>query len=323
MKDMKEFGTLRNRDLRDIWKHETYDFTKWLADNISDLGDALGMELELAPLENREVSVGDFSLDLLAKDLGSSDQVVIENQLTQTDHDHLGKLLTYASGIGASVVIWIAESIREEHRQALEWLNQRTDSDTRFFGVVIEVLQIDDSKPAYNFKIIVSPNEWQKEKRHRAIGAISAKQEKYQNFFQSLIDDLRKRKFTGAKRGQPQNWYSFSSGSTGISFSCIFASDNCIRVQVYINRGDQDKNKELFNELKKQKEAIEKELGSKLEWECRDDKKSSRIEIYTKGSIESPDDELEKVRSWMINNLLAFKRVFKPKIADILNQTGM
>ena len=105
---------------------------------------------------------------LLAKDLDSLRTVIIENQFSQTDHDHLGKLLTYAAGSDASTVIWISERVRDEHRQALEWLNQKTGIDTQFFAVVVEVLRIDDSKPAFNFKPIVVPNEWQKSRRQKS-----------------------------------------------------------------------------------------------------------------------------------------------------------
>ena len=141
---MPNFSELKKVSLNEIWKHEASDFTPWLAENIQELGDALGMDLEIV---DREAPVGDFSLDLLAQVEGSSRTVVIENQFKQTNHDHLGKLLTYAGGNDASVVIWVSEKIRDEHRQALEWLNQRTDTETQFFAVVVEILQIDDFKP--------------------------------------------------------------------------------------------------------------------------------------------------------------------------------
>lgn len=309
---METFGELKRLPLRQLWPNEATDFTPWLASNISKLGSALGLELELL---EREASVGDFSLDLLAEDLGSKRTVVIENQLTQTDHDHLGKLLTYAAGFSASIVIWVSESIRDEHRQALEWLNQRTGSDTLFFGVVAEVLQIDDSKPAYNFKPVVFPNEWQKTKNPRT-SDVSLKGEKYRNYFQLLIDELREEhKFTGAKIGQPQNWYSFSSGITGITYTASFAMGGKARAEVYIDMGDVEKNKNLFDGLHAAFTSIS---DLDIEWERLDGKRASRIGVYRNGSIDSPDNDLEEIRNWHIAKLLRLKAVFASEIDRVL-----
>jgi hypothetical protein len=309
---MKQLSKMKRLNLRDVWAKEASDFTPWLAENIEELGEALGMDLEL---EAKEASVGDFSLDLLAKDLGKSRIVVVENQLAQTDHDHLGKLLTYAAGFGASVVIWVAESIREEHRQALEWLNQRTDTDTEFFGVVIEVLQIDDSRPAYNFKPVVFPNEWQKSKRSQAVGSVSGKGEAYRQYYQPLIDELReKHKFTGARVAQPQNWYAFSSGVSGIHVSAVFAGNDTARVELYIDLRDFETNKALFDWLHGQKDTIEKECGFTLSWERLDERRASRITVSRSGSIESGAEDLEEIRKWQIQRLLIFKKLFGPLV---------
>lgn len=312
------FGELNKVSLREIWPHEASDFTPWLADNIENLGKALGMDLELT---EQEASVGDFSLDILAKDLGSSKSVIIENQLTQTDHDHLGKLLTYAAGFNASIVIWVSEAIREEHRQALDWLNQRTDSETSFFGVVVEVIKIDDSKPAFNFKLVASPNEWQKEKKRQSLrGSVSTKGEKYKNYFQSLIDDLRNtHRFTSAKAGQPQNWYSFSSGSSGITYGANFSQEGKARAELYIGLGDRENNKYIFDELEKIKEELESSLGEKISWERLDNGIASRLALYTDGSISDSDSELEDIKAWHIEKLLKLKATLGSKIKPLVN----
>jgi len=307
-----QFGKIKKLNLRDVWPKEAQDFTPWLADNIGALGEALGMELEL---KDTEAAVGDFSLDLLAKDLGTGHTVIIENQLSQTDHDHLGKLLTYAAGYSASAVVWLAEVVRDEHRQALEWLNQRTDEETQFFGVVVEVFKIDESKPAYSFKPVVSPSEWQKSKKRKISGTVSAKGEAYRNYFQSLIDELReKHRFTNAKIGQPQNWYAFSSGVSNIPFAAVFAQGGKARTELYIDVGDGEKNKALFDWLYEQRDEIHSKLGKELEWERLDDKRASRIAVYRDGSIQSSEEELIDIKAWHIENLLRFKKILSPLI---------
>jgi hypothetical protein len=311
------FGKLKKLNLRDIWQNEATEFTPWLAKNINELSEALGMQLEL---KQREASVGDFSLDLLAFDLGTSRTVVIENQITQTDHDHLGKLMTYASGYDASVIVWIAESFREEHRQALEWLNQITDAGAEFFGVVIEVLQIDESKPAYNFNPIVFPNEWRKNKKVTT-SELSPKMEAYQNYFQLLIDELRdKHKFTNARKGQPQSFYSFASGYSGITYGINFAQGNRARVELYIGLNQTESNKKIFDLLMNDKEEIEKECGNDLEWERLEDRQSSRIALYRNGSIDDNEKTLQEIRDWSILNVIKFKKVFGNRLKKVLTQ---
>lgn len=260
-----------------------------------------------------------FSLDILAKEVGRNRPVVIENQLTATDHDHLGKLLTYASGFDARVVIWIAYSIREEHRQALEWLNERTDSDTEFYGVLVEVLQIDDSKPAYNFRAIVFPNEWKKSTQNPLPGQTSEKNEKYREYFQRLIDELReKHRFTNARKGQPQSWYSFASGISGITLGMCFAWNNKARIEVGIDVGEQERNKELFDTLYSKKDQIESEYGESMIWERLDDRKSSRIALYREGSIEGDTESLEDLMKWSITHLIKMKKTVIPRIKQAI-----
>ncbi|RZB34630.1 MAG: hypothetical protein SRB1_00398 [Desulfobacteraceae bacterium Eth-SRB1] len=305
------FDKIQKVDPRSIWKHEAHDFTPWLSDNITELGESIGIELEVT---EQEADVGGFSLDILAKDLGRNANVIIENQLAITDHDHLGKLLTYASGYDADIIIWLSTEMREEHRQALDWLNQRTDSNTDFFGVVVEVIKIGDSRPALQFKVIVSPNEWQKSKKKQSNSVASEKSEKYREYFQDLLDTLRETyRFTTAKKGQPQNWYTFSSGNKKFLYGHSFAQGSRVRTEIYIDAGDFDENKAFFDTLLTQKESIETELGQKVEWERLDNKRACRIAIYRSGSIEDSSEELQKIQEWGIQTLLDLKKVFGNK----------
>jgi len=304
------FGELKSLGLRQVWSSESGEFTPWLADNIDLLGEAMGLELELV---RREAAVGDFAVDLLARDLSTDRYVIVENQYDQTDHDHLGKLITYAAGFDAMAVIWLAESIREEHRQALEWLNQRTDTDTHFFGVVAQVLQIDDSRPATNFRLVVFPNEWQKTTRGGGTKPPSPKGEAYRAFFQELIDDLREQhRFTRARVARPRSVYKFSSGFSGVRYGAGFALGARARVEVYIDRGNSEENKDLYDWLAEQKAEIEQQFGGRLSWERLDERRASRIAAYRRGAITDSDDVLDEIRAWMIDQLLSVKKVFSP-----------
>ena len=176
----------------------------------------LGYDLEFV---EREAQVGDFSADIVARDTNRDRIVVIENQLQPTDHPHLGQLVTYAAGFEASAVVWISPEFRDEHRQALDWLNHHTDADTEFFGVVLELVQIEDSPVAVNFRLVAFPNTWSRQKKFRIEGSESLSERRlaYQAFFQALIDELRtKHQFTNAKVGQPENWFMFPAGISGM-----------------------------------------------------------------------------------------------------------
>ena len=256
-------------DLREAWPNEARDFTPWLAENIVELGEALGMDLEL---QQTEAAVGGYSLDVLATDLNQNRPVIIENQLEQTNHDHLGKLLTYAAGYDAKVIVWLTREFRDEHRQTLDWLNRRTDKETEFFGVVLELLKIDGSRPAPQFRAVVTPNDWRKEAAAKARGdtpVASARGERYREFFQPLIDTLRERhKFTNVRKAQPQNWYSFSAGyGQRITYGANFTGQKQARVEVYIDNGDGDRNIRLLEDLELHREAIESALGETLSWQ--------------------------------------------------------
>lgn len=315
---MIELSNLEVVKLRDVWPNEAHDFTPWLADNIDRLGAVLGMDLEL---RDTEAEVGAFSLDVLAHDLGSNRPVVIENQLEPTDHDHLGKLLTYAARYEAHTIVWLVRDFRPEHRAALDWLNQRTGEDTAFFGVVVEAWKIDDSRPAPRFSPVVVPNDWQKQVQHSGQeGGLSDKQLRYRDFFQVLIDTLRKEHhFTRARSGKPQNWYGFKAGFSGVSYTATFRVNQTARVALEISTGDKARNKDRFDRLHERKEKIETALGHPLKWDRKDEYQSCIISVEREGRIEDDEGTLEQIREWMIGRLLAFKDAFGPHLDELLS----
>jgi hypothetical protein len=278
-------------DPRTVWQNEAYDFTPWLAEHLDHLGEMLGIDLEIV---EREASVGEFSADIVARDLNRDRIVIIENQLQSTDHSHLGQLVTYAAGLDAAVVVWVSREIRDEHRQALDWLNRRSDGDTEFFGVVLELVQIDNSRPAANFRLAAFPNTWSQQTRARVSKAetLSDKRTAYREFFQALIDELRTRhRFTNARVGQPQNWYTFPTGISGIGYGTTFASGERLRVQLKIDVGDADSNTAILNALAADKEQIGEKFGAPLEWEPLEGRRACRIAVYRYNSSITGGDQ--------------------------------
>ena len=306
-------------DLRTTWPNEAQHFTPWLADNIGELGEALGMDLEL---QQTEAPVGGYSLDILATDLGSRRPVIIENQLETTDHSHLGQLLTYAAGFDAEAVVWVTREFRDEHRQALDWLNQRTGEDTQFFGVTVELWRIGDSLPAPHFNVVATPNGWRNETVRRSditeSPSRSERSERYGSFFQSLIDVLReKHRYTNARKGQPQNWYSFATGYSHLTYGANFTGQREARVELYIDFPESDKNVNVLEELQQYQEDIHSKLGI-LDWQRLENRRACRIALVRRGSIDDDDDNLAEIQTWMVDSLLKFKHVFGPSTGSSL-----
>lgn len=308
-----ELGKLEHLDPRKIWINEATDFTPWLADHIELLGEALGLDLQL---EQREAAVGDFSCDILAREVGANRPVIIENQLERTDHGHLGQLLTYAGGLDAAIVVWISPEIRDEHRKALDWLNRHTDEEIDFFGVVVEAIQIDESKPAVQFRPVAVPNSFGKRPPPASVpeqGLIR------QAFFQGLIDELReKHKFTNSKIGSMQSWHSFSSGNPGITYIIAFARVG-LSAEAYIDTRNTARNKAIFDWLLNSKEEIESEMQATLVWERLDNRQSSRIRAVLP-NVSSADTaaRADELRKWSIDHLLKLKKVFGPRLPGAL-----
>jgi len=301
-------GLIKKVPIQQVWPREAADFTPWLANNLNYLSEKLGMELSLVATE---AAVGDFSADIEATDLSTGRLVVIENQFWQTDHKHLGQIITYAAGRGASIVVWVAEAIRPEHRTAIDLLNRGMKSVLRLYAVEMGVVQIDESRPAFKLEVICEPEE-----DEILIGSqASGRGQMYQAFFQSLIDELHSLQFTNARKAQPQNWYTFSSENSNVfTYAVSFARRKKVRAEIYIDCGVGDSNKQVFDALFADREAIESSMGCELAWKRLDGKRASRVAIYRPGGVEAPPVELEEMKQWAIANLKNFKTVFPPRI---------
>jgi hypothetical protein len=308
-------GKLEHVDARTVWLSEARDFTPWLAQNLGLLGEALGLDLELVQME---APVGNYACDIEAKENGSGRRVIIENQLESTDHTHLGQLLTYAAGLDAAVIVWISTGVREEHREAIDFLNRHTREAVDFFAIALELVRIDSSSPAVVFRLAASPNAWAKNAAARP--EVSNRMNAYRAFFQPLMDELRDRHhFTNARIAQAQSWYAFGSGVTGITYSLSFTAKGELRAELYIDVGDALRNKALFNTLYALRVQIEQQLEESAVWEPLPERRASRVGLVRPNTrIDDAQSSGDAVRAWAVNRLLKLKEVLGPRLRPAL-----
>lgn len=304
-------GKLKEVNIRDVWQHEQYDFSKWLSlpDNIQELGDAIG--LSLTDIET-EKFVGGYRCDIICKDEITGKNVLIENQLEPSNHDHLGKIITYASGLDAAVVVWIVQEAREEHASAIEWLNKHTDDDLAFFLIEIHAFTIGDSKPAPQFRIIQQPNEFAKMvkeiSKNTELNDSQTYRLEFWNMFNSVIDE-RGKPFNKHKPST-DNWYTVAIGSSKCHISIdLVNKENRIRIGLWIPNS-----KELFDKLLVEKENIEKEAKFQFAWDRLNGKKASVIFTYIEGLDFKNQSNYKDLMNKIIDYVVVFKNTFSKYI---------
>jgi Domain of unknown function (DUF4268) len=293
-----DLGRLEPVDPRSIWPHEALNFTPWLAQNADRLAEALGIELEF---EGTERAVGGYSLDVIGKDQTNGVVLIVENQLGDSDHGHLGQLLTYAAGTAASTIVWITTGFRDEHRQALTWLNEHTDQDTHFFGVELEVVRIGLSAPAPLFKVVALPNDWQKSVRAAAVSpAAGGRNEMYRQFWAKLLERI-KAEHPGWTRasGAAQNWLWITSPIRGCGLNPVFGGRGRIRQELYIDRSTPDQCRAVFDALHSRREEFETAYGRQLEWDPLEGKKACRVADNAEGDVEDEAEHEKYIEFFM------------------------
>ena len=273
-------GKLEEVDIRELWKHEQYDFSEWLSkkENIENLNEILGLTLVDI---SKETYVDSYRCDLFAKDETTGIKVIIENQLEMSNHDHLGKIITYASGLDAKVVVWIVKEAREEHRSAIEWLNNNTNSNINFFLIEIHAYKIGNSDNAPMFQVIEQPNDFIKNNKsinsNDTMNKSQSQRLEFWNQFNNVL--IEKGKPFNVRKATTDHWYNVAIGTSDAHIDITLVNkDSVIGVELYITD-----NKELFDKLYQRKDEIEKDLGFKLDWRRLNNSKASRIVTYIKG----------------------------------------
>lgn len=303
-----KLGKLEEVDIRELWKHEQYDFSDWLSkgENIEMLSNAVGLTLTEV---NKEVFVGSYRCDLVAKDETTGIKVIIENQLEATNHDHLGKIITYASGLDANVVIWIVKEAKEEHQSAIEWLNNKTTKDISFFLMEIHAFKIGDSLPAPQFVVVEKPNDFVKVANVGVdSGELSKAQSERFNFWNKLNEVVVSRnKPFNIRKATTDNWYNVAIGTSEAHISITLVNKtNSIGIEVYISD-----NKELFDKLYSESESIQNELGFNMDWQRLDNKKASRIIYYIDGLDFNNHDNYDELINKVIDRVITIRNAFK------------
>lgn len=306
---MVKLGSLKEvKDLRSVWPHEALDFTPWLAENIDFLGETLGLDIAV---EETESSVGSFNVDILAFEVGTDRKIIIENQLEDTNHDHLGKIITYASGKDADIIIWVVKHAREEHKAAIEWLNNHTDEKIEFFLCEIKLFRIGESQIAPSFVIVEKPNDWTKE--IKIITTTNPTQQQRLEYWQAFNDyafqNAEFAKCFNKRKPSTDHWMSLSIGSSAchIDISRI-QKRKMLEVEIYINE-----DKELFHSLYSNKAEIEATAGLKFDWRELPERKASRIIIERKADLDNENEWFQQFE-WIMSVCMKMKNSFKKYI---------
>lgn len=307
---------LQRVPLRKAWKHESNDFTPWLAEeeNLAVLAEALSLsELELV---DTEYNVGDFKLDILCTD--GDEQVIIENQLEKTNHAHLGQIIAYAAGVGAKKVIWVAESFRSEHAAALDFLNDNTTGELNFFAVEVELWRIGNSPLAPKFEVVVKPNDWTKTNRQQARAATtnSPTKQLQLKFWKALIEKLAlDAPHIRPQKPRPQHWLNNSIGRAGFGLNfTVNTREDRLGVELWM---PDEKAKQHFANLLKQKNDIETQLGFSLDWQELPESKASRIAVWRQNSSHDDEELWPEYLIWFTGKVMQLDTVFRPIIKKL------
>jgi len=306
-------GRLERVPLREVWAHEALDFTQWLELNIDVLGEALDLEFVNV---DREQAAGKFSIDLVAQDVHGR-QLIIENQLERSDHDHLGKLITYLTALGAKGAIWIVKDPRPEHLAAVQWLNQALDTD--FYMVKVEAVKIADSQPAPLFTLIVGPSREAKEVGQTRKDVA----ERYairNHWWTRLIERSAQRsKLHAHITPGDYSWIAVSAGYPGMTYN-YNVTQNGRSAELYIDRGRdaEDENRALFDQFELQREAIEQSFGGPLSWEALEGKRACRIRAPLEtGGYRSASEEWDMLHDSQIDAMIRLERALRPYVRHL------